>query len=167
MDFAAGLILGSLLGVATTLGILLFVAAIPTEKTETAQRMSYSGLALAALLILGVTIAVRAMNLRDGALALFLLLIVLASSRLRGLLTGLAAAVFAALVLCVVFPPAWSLKVAQSADQLLVGAFIVCGAIGCHLASVSSPPRLRGASPEADRSARGTLSENVSGRQES
>lgn len=166
MDFAAGLILGSLLGVATTLGILLFVAAIPTVKTPAAQRVSYSGLALAAFLILGVTVAVRTMDLRDGALALFLLLIVLASSRLRGLLTGLAAAAFAALVLCVVFPPAWSLKVEQSRDQLLLGAFIVCGAIGCHLASVGGGVHLRESSSEAGRPTHGTLGENVPGQQE-
>ena len=167
VDFAAGLILGSLLGVATTLGILLFVAAIPSEKIPTTQRLSYSGLALAALLILGVTVAVRAMNLRDGALTLFLLLIVLASSRLRGLLTGLAAAAFAALVLCVVFPPAWSMKVEQSRDQLLVGAFIVCCAIGCHLASVSGGANLRAPSFEAERSAHNSLGGNMPGQQES
>ena len=166
MDFAAGLTLGCLLGVATTLGILVFVAAIPNENAGTGKGLSYSGLAVSVVLILAVTSAVRVMNLRDGALTLFLLLIVLASSRLRGLRTGLAAAVFATLVLCIVFPPAWSLKVEQSRDQLLVGVFIVCCAIGCHLASVSAEVRLRAPS-RGGRTAGGALGEKFPGRQES
>ena len=154
--------MGCLLGVATTLGILVFVAAIPNENLGAGKGIAYPGLAVSVLLILAVTSAVRAMNLRDGALTLFLLLIVLATSRLRGLGTGLAAAVFATLVLCVVFPPAWSLKVEQSRDQLLVGAFIVCGAIGCHLASVSSEASRRSPGSQA----RGTLREKFPDQQE-
>jgi K+-sensing histidine kinase KdpD len=162
LDFAAGLTLGCLLGVATTLGILVFVAAIPNEDRGTGKGVSYSGLAVSVLLILAVTWAVRAMNLRDGALALFLLLIALASSRLRGLRTGLAASAFAAFVLCLALPPVWSLKVEQSRDQLLLAVFIVSAAVGCHLASgISESARRR--SSGAARIPSTALSENVTG----
>ena len=79
--------------------------------------------------------AARLVNLRDGSLALLLLLIILAVSRLRGVYTGLAASSFAALVLSVVFSPAWSLKVARPRDQLLLALFILGGALGSHMAS--------------------------------
>jgi hypothetical protein len=59
---------------------------------------------------------------------------------LRGLYTGLAASMFAALVLSVVFPAAWSLKVTRPADQLLLALFILGGALGSHLASGTQEP---------------------------
>ena len=156
-----------MLGVAATLGILVFVAAIPRAEVRAAKGFSLSGLAAALLAILAVTWFAHAVSLRDGSLALLLLLIILVVSRLRGLRTGLATAAFAAIVLCIVLPPVWSLRVAQTQDQLLLAIFILSGALGTHLASGNTEPMFRTPGSEAGRDARGSTGENVPGRQES
>ena len=167
MEFAAGLVFGCLLGVAATLGILVLVAAIPREEAHAARGLSFSGLAAAVLAILAVTWFAHAVSLRDGSLPVLLLLIVLAVARLRGLRTGLATAAFAALVLCILFPPVRSLGGAQPQDQLLLAIFILSAALGSHLASGNSELVLRAPDSEAGRSARRSIGENVAGRQES
>jgi hypothetical protein len=97
LDFAAGLVFGCLLGVVATTGTLLLIAAAASQQFRKTKRISPSGLAIAALAILLITAASRLANLRDGGLVLLLLLIILTVSRLRGLYTGLAASMFAAL----------------------------------------------------------------------
>jgi K+-sensing histidine kinase KdpD len=140
LDFAAGLVLGCLLGVVATLGILLLIAATANEQGRKTKRLSPWGLAIAASAILVVTVAARLVSLRDGGLALLLLLIILTVSRWRGLYTGLAASVFASLVLSVVFAPSWSLKVTRPGDQLLLALFILGGTLGSHMASRAEAP---------------------------
>jgi len=154
LEFAAGLVLGCLLGVAATLGILLFVASLPREDTHSASRLSFSGLAIAVSAMLAIAWAAHQMKLRDGSLALLLLLIILVTSRLRGLRTALVASAFAALILTIVFPPLWSLRVTQPRDQLLLLLFIISCALGSHLASGNSEPETRGANPRAGREVR-------------
>jgi K+-sensing histidine kinase KdpD len=135
LDFAAGLVLGCLLGVMAVMGTLLLIAAASSEHARKTKGLSPSGLAIAASVILAVTLGARLVHLRDGSLVLLLFLIVLTVSRLRGLRTGLAVSLFAVLVLSVVFRPAWSLKVTRPGDQLLLALFILGGALGSHLAS--------------------------------
>ena len=135
MDFAAGLVFGCLLGVVATTGTLLLIAVTTSERARKTKGFSPSGLAIGAFAILAVTAVSRLVNLRDGALVLLLLLIVLSVSRLRGLYTALAASAFAALVIAIVFPPAWSLEVTRPADQLLLALFILGAVLGSHMAS--------------------------------
>ena len=171
MDFAAGLVLGCLLGVVATTGTLLLIAATAGERARKTKGLSPSGLALAISAILLVTIISCLANLRAGGLVLLLLSIILAVSRLRGLYTGLAASMFAALALSVVFPPAWSLEVTRPADQLLLALFILGGALGSHMASGSERPAENAAAdtstPASNRSAHLAVSEPYSGKRES
>lgn len=161
MDFAAGLVFGCLLGVVATTGILLLIAAAASQQSRKTKRISPSGLAIAAFAILLITAASRIANLRDGGLVLLLLLIVLTVSRLRGLYTGLAASMFAALVVAVVFPPAWSLEVTRPADQLLLALFILGSALGSHLAS-GSEQAAETSAPESKRRTQLVVSEPYS-----
>ena len=161
MDFAAGVVLGCFLGVVATTGTLLLIAATSSERARKTKGLSPSGLASAICAILLVTIISRLANLRDGGLVLLLLLIVLTVSRWRGLYTGLAASMFAALVISVVFPPAWSLEVTRPADQLLLALFILGAALGSHLASGSEQAADTSA-PESKRRAQLVVSEPYS-----
>lgn len=113
-----------------------------------------SGLAIAVSAMFAIAWCAHQMKLRDGSLALLLLLIVLATSRLRGLRTALVASVFAAFALAIMFPPVWSLRVEQPSDQLLLALFIVSCALGSHLASGRSEPEAMQANSRTDREVR-------------
>lgn len=73
------------------------------------------------------------MNIGKDASMLLLLLVVLAISRVEGLLSGLIATAIAALILGWDFPPIGSLAVKSSSDRLALALFLLIATLGSRL----------------------------------
>jgi len=118
-----------------TLLLLLFVHSIPDgEYFQKKASESWRGVALALALMLGAGVAFSLLNLRRVAFATsVLLLMVFLVAHTRGVLVSWTTLAVATLLLCLILPPIRDLRISDSQDQMLLGFFVICGALGTRL----------------------------------
>jgi K+-sensing histidine kinase KdpD len=133
LGFLAGAITGYLIGVVSTILVLLLVwatlAAISGADTQNAERaaakqFSNRTVFLTGLVVLVICGACYSLNLQESAM-LASLLSVLLIARMAGSGRGLAAAGIAALILAWFLPPSSSLRVTGLDNQLALALFIL------------------------------------------
>ena len=133
--FILGIVIGCFAGSVGTLLLLLVVHSIPDgEYIQSQMRESWLGVALMVALVLGTGVAFSLLNLRRVAFATsVLLLLVFLIAHTRGVLVSWTTLAIATLLLCLILPPARSLRISDSQDRMLLAFFVICGAIGTRL----------------------------------
>ena len=128
-SFLAGLITGSLIGVVSTLLVLMIVAGMKVPDSVSASKVPNRKIFLATLVLLGVCGVCYTFNLEKSAL-LALLLSVLLLAKLGGSRRGIAAAGIAAVLLAWFLPPNGSLSVMGLDNRLALALFILGTVVG-------------------------------------
>jgi K+-sensing histidine kinase KdpD len=132
-SFTAGLATGCLLGVAGTYLLLFLAAAFSQGRTSLFRVRSLPG-TLLSLVGLGFIAAIcQLLNIGNDASLLLFLLVVLAISKLEGLIGGLIASAVAGLILAWILPPPGTLLVKSSGDRLALALFLVIAALGSRV----------------------------------
>ena len=133
MDFAAGMMVGCLVGVISAV-LLLFVSTLTDERSDRKGELSLRGLVCAAVTLLAAGEFSHILKLDKNSGTLLLLLSVLVIARLGGFRYGIVASVIAALLLSFLFlPPIGSLWVIGSDDQLTLTLFLLSTIVGSGL----------------------------------
>ena len=122
--FLAGLFIGCLVGVVTTLLVLTIVAGLRTTELEKPRRDAHGKVFVGALVLLGICGVSYSMDLEKSAL-LALLLSVLLTARLAGARRGILIAGIAAVMVAYFLPPAGSLRVTGLDNQLALVLFVL------------------------------------------
>jgi K+-sensing histidine kinase KdpD len=133
--FVLGLVIGCFAGAVGTLLLLLVVYNIPDGDQlgpTIPERWRGAGLIVVLMIVSGVLFAF--LNLRRVAFATsVLLLLVFVVAHVRGMLASWMALAIAALALGLILPPVHTLAITDPQDQILLGFFILCGAVGTRL----------------------------------
>ena len=131
--FTAGLVTGCLLGVAGTFLLLSLGAAFSGEGARLFRLRSIPGTILSTIVLLFIGVLCHRLSVGMDASILLLLLVVLAISKLEGLLNGLIATAIAALILAWFFPPDSSMMIRSSSDRLALALFLLIATLGSRL----------------------------------
>lgn len=133
--FMLGVVTGCLLGALGTLLLLLVVYSIPDgDYLQRSVSGPWRGIALIVVLMLASGAIFFVLNLHRVAFATsVLLLLVFVAAHARGMLASWMTLAVATIVLCQVLPPIGNLTIADSQDRILLGFFVLCGAVGTRL----------------------------------
>lgn len=108
-------------------------AAFSEDRARLFRFRSLPGTLLSTIALLCIAAICNRLNIGKDASMLLLLLVVLAVSKLEGLLSGLIATAIAALTLAWVFPPAGSMLVKSSSDRLALALFLLIATLGSRM----------------------------------
>jgi hypothetical protein len=108
-------------------------AAPSDEPDRIFEEFSLREIALASITILGIAIFSYAVHMPDPLTMLLFLSALLLIARHAAMLTNLVASGFATLLLSIVLPPMWSLRVARAEDQLALILFLLVSIVGCRM----------------------------------
>lgn len=139
--FTAGLAAGCLLGVCGTLFLLSMGAAFSAERSRVFHIQSFPATLLSAIALLCIAAFCHRFAIGKDASMLLLLLVVLAVSKMEGLLSGLIITVLAAAILVFwFFPPLGSLMVKSSSDRLALALFLLIATVGSRFLADQAKP---------------------------
>ncbi len=132
--FTAGLVSGCLLGVCGTFLLLSLGTAFSEEGARLFRLRSLPGTVLSTVVLLCIAAFCFRMGIAKDASMLLLLLVVLAISKLEGLMNGFIATVVAAYILAFwFFPPNDTLGIRSLSDRLALALFLLIATIGTRI----------------------------------
>lgn len=156
--FTAGMVAGCVLGVCGTFLMLSLGTAFSAEHARLFRLRPLPGALLSVMVLLCMAAFCHRMSIGKDASMLLLLLIVLVISKLEGVLNGLVATSITALILVFgFFPPAASVLIRSSSDNLALALFLLIATLGSCLlgrrlsSSSQSFPRPVAVKPPAER----------------
>ena len=133
-SFMAGLVTGCLVGVGGTFFLLLAGVAFSGERSPIWNGHSFRGSAFIAVVMAFLAAFSHKLNFEKDSTVLLFLLMVLAVSKLGGLINGLIASAIASLILVLwFFPPLGSVVVKSSGDRLTLTLFLLIATLGSRL----------------------------------